>query len=92
MSKYFDRLTFDSQNNIMPIMLFADTFGVDFIYYQPHIFQLAFMFSTGSDDVDPGSVNVAVAENVSELGNILFDAVECAGKQMAKIVRKYLIR
>ena len=73
---YFDRLTFDTQNNIMPIMLFADTFGVDFLYYQPHIFQLAFMFSTGSDDVNSSGVNTAMTKNICEFSNIFFDTVE----------------
>lgn len=50
------------------------------------------MFRTGGDDVYPGSVDVAVAENIGELGNVLFNAVKCACKQVAKIVREHLIR
>ena len=49
------------------------------------------MFCTGSNDVDPGSVNVAMTEDISKLSDILFDAVECTGKQMAKIVGKHFI-
>lgn len=83
-------------------MLFADTAGIGFLirrsrhstklYYQPHIFHLAFMFSTGSNNVDPCGVDTAVTENVGELGYILFNTVKCTGEKMAKIVREYLIR
>ena len=50
------------------------------------------MFCTGSDDVDPGSVYIAMTEDVGELGNVLFNAIEGACKQMAEIVGKHLIR
>ena len=65
--------------------------GYRFLYYQPHIFHLAFMFCTGSNDVDPSGIDVAVTEDICKLGNVLFNAVKCTGKQMAKIVGKHLV-
>lgn len=49
------------------------------------------MFCTGGDDINSRGIYTAMSENISELGNVLFDAVECTGKQMTKIVREYLI-
>ena len=48
------------------------------------------MFRAGRDNIDPRRVDATVSENVGELGNIFFDAVEHPCKQMAKIVRKHL--
>lgn len=50
------------------------------------------MFGAGSDDVDPRGIDTAMTENVGELGNILLDAVEYTGEQVAKIMRKNLVR
>lgn len=48
------------------------------------------MFCAGRDDVDPCRIDAAVAENIGELGDILFNTVKHTGEKMAKIVRKYL--
>ena len=47
------------------------------------------MFRAGRDDVDPCRIDAAVPKNICELSNILFDAVEHTGEQMAKIMRKH---
>lgn len=49
------------------------------------------MFCAGCNDVDPGRIDTAVTENVGKLGNVLFDSIECSGKQMTKVVRKHLV-
>ena len=48
------------------------------------------MLRTGGDDVDACGVDAAVAEDVGELGDVLFHVIEHAGKQVPQIVRKDL--
>lgn len=43
-------------------------------------------------DIDTSGIDAAVAEDVGELGNVFFDAVEHPGKQMPQVVRKDLSR
>lgn len=62
-----------------------------FLYNQPHIFHALTMLGAGADDINPRCVNAAVTENIGELGDVLLDSVENAGKQVAQIVREYLI-
>ena len=50
------------------------------------------VFITGGHDVNTGGVDTAVTENIGELGNILFNAVKSAGKQMPQIMREHLLR
>ena len=49
------------------------------------------MFGTSSNNINAGSVDIAMTENICELGNILFNAVKGAGKQVAQIVWKNLL-
>ena len=53
------------------------------LYNQPHIFHSSAMFGTGTDDINPSRIDTAVAENVSEFGDVFFDTVEYTRKQMA---------
>ena len=52
------------------------------------------LFSRGvlhnTHNVDPGGVDAAVAQNVRQLGNVLFNAVKRPGEQLAQIVGKDL--
>ena len=50
------------------------------------------MLCSGGYNVNPRRVDTAVTEDVSKFGNILLDAVEYTGEQVAKIVRKNLVR
>ena len=47
------------------------------------------MFRAGRDNIDPCRVDATMPKNICELSNILFDAVEHTGEQMAKIMRKH---
>ena len=47
------------------------------------------MLCTGSNNVDPGSVDVTMAKDISKFCNIFFDAIECTRKQMTEIMWKY---
>ena len=60
-----------------------------FSYYQPHVFKSLAVLCAGGNDVNAGGVDAAVTEDVGELGDVLFNAVKCAGKQMTEIMRKY---
>lgn len=46
------------------------------------------MLSAGGDEVEPGGLDGGVAEHVGELGEIVGDFVERAGKEMPEVVRK----
>ena len=67
-------------------------FCESFLYYQPHCFHALAVFCAGADDIDARCVYTAMTENVSELGDILFDAVKYPCEQVAQVVRKDLVR
>ncbi len=50
------------------------------------------MFGAGGHDIDAGGIDGAVTQNICQLGNVLFDAVEGAGEQLTQIVGKHLGR
>jgi len=55
-------------------------FSVAFLYYQPHIFHTLTVFVAGGDNINPCSVDTAVTENISELGDVLFNAIKGTGE------------
>ena len=44
----------------------------------------------GGHDIDSGSVDTAVAQNIGQLSNVLFDSVKSPGEQLSQIVGKDL--
>ena len=46
------------------------------------------MLCTGGHNIDSRGIDAAVAKNIRQLGNVLFDTVECPGKQLAQIMGK----
>ena len=48
------------------------------------------MFQAGGHDIDSGGVDAAVAQNVRQLGNVLFQTIEGSGEQLAQIVGEHL--
>ena len=62
------------------------------LYYQPHVFHTLTVFISGGDNINSCGVDATVAENVCELGNILFDSVKCSSEQVTQIMRKHLLR
>ena len=48
------------------------------------------MFHAGGDDINPCCIDAAVAQNIRQLGDVLFDAVKCPGKQLSQVVGKHL--
>ncbi len=53
-------------------------------------FNLAAVFGAGSHDIDAGSVDGTVTKNVRQLGDVLFNAIEGTGEQLAQIMGKDL--
>ena len=46
------------------------------------------MLYTGGHNINPRSIDTAVTEDVSKLGDVLLDTVECSGEEFAQIVGK----
>ena len=46
------------------------------------------MLCTGGHNIDSRGIDAAVAKKIRQLGNVLFDTVECPGKQLAKKKKK----
>ena len=61
-----------------------------FLYDKPQPFDFAAVFGAGGHDIDSCGVDAAVPQNVGKLGNVLFDAIESAGKELAQIVGENL--
>ena len=63
-----------------------------FLYDKPQPLDFAAVFGAGGHDIDSCGVDAAVPQNVGKLGNVLFDAIESAGKEFAQIVGENLRR
>lgn len=61
-----------------------------FLYHETHRLHALAVFRAGGNDIDAGGVDAAVTEDVGELGDILLQAVEHAGKQMPQVMREDL--
>ena len=46
------------------------------LYYQSHIFHTLTVFVAGGDNINSCGVDATMTKNISELGNVLFYAVE----------------
>lgn len=60
-----------------------------FLKDQVELFQLAAVLQTGGHDIDAGGFNTAVAQDVRQLGDVLFDAIKGPGEELAQIVGKH---
>ena len=59
-----------------------------FLDYKAQAFDLTTMLYTGCDNIDTGSIDGAVSQNIGQLGDVLFDAVKSAGEEFSQIVWK----
>ena len=59
-----------------------------FLYDQTEPFDFPAMLGAGGYDIDPGGVDTVVTQNIRQLGNILFNAVECPGEELSQIMGK----
>ena len=53
---------------------------VVFLYYKTQSFDFTAMLYTGGHNIDTGSVDRTVPQDVSKLSNVLFDAVKSSSK------------
>lgn len=88
----FETVKFSLRLQHNTVYVFSRRFGRLFSYNQPHMLHSSAVLVAGGNDIDSGCVDTAVAENVGKLRDILFNAVKSAGKQMAQVVRKDLVR
>lgn len=63
-----------------------------FLYYQVHIFHLAFVFRARSYYIDARGVDARMTEYVGEFCYVFFYAVKCAREKMAQVMRKDFAR
>ena len=61
-----------------------------YLYDVPQSFYFPAVLHTGGHDIDSGGVDAAVAQNVSQPGNVFFKTIEGTSKQLAQIVWKHL--
>ena len=54
-----------------------------FLYDKSQLLYFSAMLHARAHDVDPGGVDGAVAQNVCQLGNILFQSIEGSGKELS---------
>lgn len=59
-----------------------------FLHHQPQPLNLSAVFGAGGHYIDPGCVNAAVPQDVRQFRNILLNAIESPGKELAQIVWK----
>lgn len=70
----------------------ADYVVFFFLNYKSQVFNFTAVLSTSGHDIDSGSVDTTVSQDIRQLGNILFDAVKSPSEQFPQIVRKHLGR
>ena len=74
----------EGRQNIIRIMS-----GECCLHHQPQLLDFSAVLNTGCHDINAGGVDAAVAENICQLRNVLFHAVEGSGKQFPQIVWEY---
>ena len=60
------------------------------LYNQPEFLNFASVFAARSHDINSGGIDAAVTQNIRQLCNVLFQSIECPGKELAQIVWKDL--
>lgn len=73
-------------------MNYVGVFSLYRLNHQAEAFDFSAMFGAGGHDIDAGGVDAAVAEEVGQLGDVLFDGVEGFGEEFSQIVGEYLWR
>lgn len=57
---------------------------------QSQAFDLSAVLRARGHNIDPGGIDAAVAKNVRQLGNVLFNGIKGPGEQLAQIMGKHL--
>ena len=79
----------NASHNSRYVMLRCFCIGL-FLYNESHALHLAFVLRSCCYDIDTCCIDACVPENICQLGNVLFQPVKGAGKQMPEIVGKDL--
>ena len=53
------------------------------LYNQAKHFDFSAVFRSACHDIDPGGIDTAVAQDICQLGDVLFNAVKRACKQLS---------
>ena len=72
------------QAQVMPFLLLAHK-------NQPHLVKLLSVFSAGCLCINPCCIDAAVSQYVSQFYNIFLNPIKTLCKQMAQVMRKYLV-
>lgn len=62
------------------------------LYDQSQALNLPAVLAAGGHNVDSGGIDAAVPQNIRQLRNILFNAIESPGKELAEVMGKNLGR
>ena len=57
--------------------------------YKAKPFDFSTVFCSGGHDIDSSGIDTAVAKNIRQFCNILFNAVKSSGKELPKIMREH---
>ena len=90
--QHFQTVNFSLRLLHNAVYVLSRRFGRLFSYNQPHMFHSFAVLAAGGNDIDSGCVDAAVAENIRQLGNVLFNAVKHPCEQMPQIMREYFLR
>lgn len=60
------------------------------LHDQPQPLDFSAVLGAGGHNINAGRVNAAMAQDVCQLRNILFNAIESSGKEFPQIVREHL--
>lgn len=74
--------------NIMEILLLI--MRPAFLYYQLHVFHVFSMLSAGGDNINAGSIDVAVPKEVGQLRDVFCDTVKYPREQMPQVMGENL--
>ena len=80
-------------NSVVKVHLFRRYFAAALcrLQHQAHALKASAVFGAGGAYVDAGSVDAAVTQQIGQLGQVLVQAVERPGKQVAEVVGEYLL-
>ena len=60
------------------------------LHDQPQPLDFSAVLAAGGHDINAGSINAAMAQDICQLRNILFNPIESSGKELSQIVWEYL--
>ena len=62
-----------------------------FLNHKPQPLNFPAVFKISGHDINPCGIDAAMAENISQFGDVFLNAVKGAGKKFAQVVGEYLL-